>query len=658
MKSKKFGIKGIWLFCLLTICIFIFSQCSKTTSTDNDGSPVVLSITNISLPSVVDVTENGDMFLTARGFDIGDEVIVTSTEDSNVEYVLPLKAVTTQSGTITLPSGFSAGNYRLAVRRGERTVVLGAVQIRIVVHIPDRAGMNVKGQVAANGVGIPNAVVSDGFEVTVTDAKGIYYLKSEKKNGYVFISIPGNYEVARDGNIPQFFKRFASTQVPIVERMDFVLQPVNNEKHIVLAMADLHLAARTRDLAQFESGFLPDANQTIESYTNQGYKVYGLTLGDLAWESYWYSNKFALPEYVVQMNRINCPVFNTIGNHDHDPYYADDWYAENAYRHNLGPNYYSFNLGDIHYVVLDNTEYINTGGSVGVMGDRSYNALISEEQLAWLKKDLATIQDKSKPLVVAMHIPLLNAPGIDANGNETQGSVRVSGGTRLINEILVPFSDVHVFSGHSHINWAKQYGDNLIEHNIGAVSATWWWTGYHTDNHICKNGAPGGYAIINRTNNDFSWYYKGIGFEKDYQFRTYDLNEIHITAANFAPNATDAVLAPYVWDYAVPNKKNEILVNVWGYDPEWNIEILEGGTSLPVTRVTGRDPLHIISYNIERIKAGSTPTSSFVTSAPRHLFKATASSANSTVQINVTDRFGNVYRETMTRPKTFSYSIK
>lgn len=655
-----YKIKRGWLLYLLLGCTLIFSQCSKTKSPDSDHAAVVLSITNVSLSSSIDVAENGDVVLTARGFEVGDEIVMTSVEDSKIEYVLPLKAVTAQSGTITLPSGFSSGNYRLVVRRNGRTAALGTMRIQIanIVEISDKTGMNVKGQVASDGVGIPNVVVSDGIEVTITDAQGIYYLNSTKKHGYVFISIPGNYEVDQEGNLPQFFRRFTSSQLSVIERMDFRLTPVNNQKHVVLAMADLHLAARTNDIFQFEKGFLPDANQTISTYKSQGYQVYGLTLGDLSWESYWYSNNFALPEYVAQMNRVNCPIFNTMGNHDHDPYYANDWYAGNTWRSNIGPTYYSFNLGDIHYVVLDNTEYINAGASVGFIGDRSYNALIPDEQLEWLQKDLAAIQDKSKPLVIAMHIPLLNAPTINADGVESQGGVRVSGGTRLINEVLAPFSDVHVFSGHSHINWHKQYGPNLIEHNVGAVCATWWWTGYYGANHICKDGTPGGYAIINRNNDDFTWLYKSIGFDQDYQFRAYDLNEIHITAAQFAPNTTDETIAPYIWTYGEPHNDNEILVNVWGYDLEWNVEIMEEGTPLHVSRVASRDPLHILSYNIERIKNGSTPNGTFITSTQRHLFRAKATQPTSTVEIKVTDRFGNIYTETMTRPKAFHYSMK
>ena len=41
-------------------------------------------------------------------------------------------------------------------------------------------------------------MVSDGTEVTVTDDKGIYELKSAKKWGYVFISVPSGYEVAAE----------------------------------------------------------------------------------------------------------------------------------------------------------------------------------------------------------------------------------------------------------------------------------------------------------------------------------------------------------------------------------------------------------------------------------------------------------------------------
>ena len=83
--------------------------------------------------------------------------------------------------------------------------------------------------------------------------------------------------------------------------------------------------------------------------------------------------------------------------------------------------------------------------------------------------------------------------------------------------------------------------------------------------------------------------------------------------------------------------------------------LFRSGTPLTVTRVTALDPLHIISYEAKRLNAGATPTSSFVTGNTSHMFKVTASGPATTLVITVTDRFGIVYTETMTRPKAFSY---
>lgn len=95
-----------------------------------------------------------------------------------------------------------------------------------------------------------------------------------------------------------------------------------------MVLGDMHLASRNNDIEQFQKGFLVDVNQTIQSYENNGTKVYGLTLGDMTWEAYWYQNNYSLGDYVSQMNKINTTVFNTMGNHDNDPYVANDWYDE------------------------------------------------------------------------------------------------------------------------------------------------------------------------------------------------------------------------------------------------------------------------------------------------------------------------------------------
>lgn len=70
------------------------------------------------------------------------------------------------------------------------------------------------------------------------------------------------------------------------------------------------------------------------------------------------------------------------------------------------------------------------------------------------------------------------------------------------------------------------------------------------------------------------------------------------------------------------------------------------------------DPLHIISYEAIRLNVGSAPTSSFVTSKTAHMFKAKASGTASPILIKVTDRFGNIYTETMSMPKDFVLTMR
>lgn len=622
---------------------------------DNKNS---LNISGVSIPSSLEVVRGNQTTLTGKGFKVGDTIKLVSSNNQTA-FSGAVIEVTSNSFTFSIPEDIQSHTYTISVVRGANSLTLGKLFINVVANtdIPDVKGKNIKGVVYCNGEGIANVTVSDGFEVTTTDAQGRYYLASLKKTGFVFISLPGNYEVPLVGKAPQFFKR-VSNSINAVEQKDFSLLEANNENHVVLALADWHLANRNNDLEQFTTKVLPDINDTIKKYAAEGSKVYALTLGDLTWDTYWYKNNFGLNEYVPYMNKIETPVFNLIGNHDNDPYYANDWDAETKYRDVLGPTYYSFNLGNVHYVVLDSIEYINSGGSQGNVGSRNYNERLTNTQLEWLKKDLATLTDKTTPIVLAMHTPLYNQPSLDAQENEIN-SLNLHNGNSLIN-ILEGFTTVHIMSGHTHINYTVEATPNIIDHNTAALCATWWWTGRngYANNHICKDGSPGGYGVWNIKGTDIKWLYKSIGYQEDYQFRTYDVNSIHITAAKYAPNTSQTLLSDYADDYASASANNDVLINVWGYDSKWKIEVTENNQALQVVRVKAKDPLHIISYEALRLNAGATPTSAFVTNKTPHFFKVTAAAPDSTLMIKVTDRFGRVFTETMERPKALTLEMQ
>jgi hypothetical protein len=661
-KPKYFKLtRRVFIASLLPIA----AACKKSETPKPDPGPGgnpqpgKLQITGLKIPTTIFADQQTEVKIAGKGFLEGDVLIWSLVTGASTQYTINIKQILADEIVLTLPENMISGNFRLTAKRSTETLLLGTTNVELVfnANIPDKAGMTIKGVVHVQGVGLANVVVSDGTEVTKTDSNGIYYLPSNKSNGYVFISVPGNHEVDSDRSLPLFFKVLTQA-ASSVDTKDFKLTAVNNTNHVVLAMTDLHLAKRTDDIAQFERGFLPDATAVIQSYKNAGTKVYGLTMGDLTWDGYWYANNYFLSDYLNIISKLNTTIYNVMGNHDNDPYYANDRNAENAFRKIVGPPYYSFNLGNVHYVVLDNVEYINTGGAQGVLGERNYNGKIISSQMDWLRKDLAMIEDKSTPVIVAMHIQLNNNPSVNAAGTPTS-SLRLSNSAEFI-AAFSAFTNVNILTGHTHVNYAWENSPSMMEHNTAAVCATWWWTGNngYAGNHICKDGSPGGYSIWEVNNRDMKWQYKSIGYENDYQFRAYDLNKCHITATAFAPASTDALLKPYAMEYATASAENEILINVWGFDEKWKVEVTENGNPLAVRRVSALDPLHIISYEAKRLNVNATPTEDFVTSKTGHMFKAKASNATNTLVIKVTDRFGRVYTENMIRPKALTYLMK
>ena len=564
-----------------------------------------------------------------------------------------ITSVTEKNFTIALYKGIVSGLYNVYIQRGNSKKLMGTMDLTVSYTTPPaeddkeivvKEGNNVYGVVSCDGKGVAGVVVSDGYEVVQTDSDGVYQFKSDKYHGYVFISVPSGYEAVSEGVFPMIHQQLAKSKDQ-VERVDFPLvQAPGQENHTMLIFGDMHMANRTSDARQF-SDFTADVNEYLASFA--GRKTYAMTMGDMTWELYWVSNKYAFDEYKRDINKIKgIQVFNTIGNHDHEMAEGlkGDFSTVARYKKTIAPTYYSFNIGNVHYVVIDDIECTNTGK--GDAASRQYNDAVVQEQLEWLKKDLSFVS-KATPLVITMHAPLYN-DSENASLNNADA----------FEDIIKHHSEVHVWTGHTHkmYNVDKLATKNIFEHNAGAVCATWWWTGNWTQGiHIAQDGAPGGYTIMDVQGTEFKWQFKSTYHDVGHQFRTYDRNSMTLTSDLFVDSGKSASDKKKFEDEAKEWKEassaNYVYINVWNYDSQWTIEVKENGTSLDVERVSGKDPLHLIAYN------GKSPSGGFGTSTTKHLFRVQASSATSTLDIKVTDRFGNVYTETMKRPKAFSFDI-
>ena len=257
--------------------------------------------------------------------------------------------------------GFGPGVYSVYHQRGSTRSKKGSMEI-IVKYAGDEEvkpaeGSTVYGKVSCDGTGIQGVVVSDGVEVVKTDAKGVYQLKSKKYHGYVFVSTPSGYEPVTNGILPKFHAMLKSSPTT-VERVDFQLKKADGqENHRVLMLGDIHLANRTDDRRQFKD-FVKDINAAVAATSG---KVYAMTLGDMTWDLYWLVNDYSFKEYLKDASDIKgVMIYNTIGNHDHSMYYMGDFDTVKDYKENIGPTYYSFNIGKVHYVVLDDVECTNS----------------------------------------------------------------------------------------------------------------------------------------------------------------------------------------------------------------------------------------------------------------------------------------------------------
>lgn len=643
----------------LLLALIAVSQLFACGGSDDEKTPADNFDVQFTVPGSVDVTEGGECTFAVSGG--GKSPLTTDTfileSDAGISYVCPIVNTSSDSFTVRLADGCETGYYKVFVKRDARKKSFGRIYINIVEDIdfkPD-AGTTVYGIVSSAGVGVENVVVSDGAEVTVTNEKGIYQLKSAKKWGYVFISVPSGYEVPSVGVLPQFHRALKNS-ADVVERADFKLEKVDGQdSYKIFMLGDMHLANRTGDLGQFAQ-FTSDLTDYMTRH--KGEKMYALTLGDMTWDLYWYSNSYYFPQYLNTVNSQikNLQIFHTMGNHDNDFQTRSDYDAAVKYVDQICPTYYSFNIGKVHYVVMDDIDCSSYNGSTS----RNYVKSLSAEQLDWLAKDLSHVA-KTTPVVVAMHAQVFypTTSGFKIDHDQVN--------TLRLFDILDGYT-VRFVTGHTHklFNVTPDApivdGHNFREYNSGSVCASWWWSGNLTPGiHIGTDGTPGGYGIWDVTGTDFQCLYKSTGWPEEYQFRSYDLNNVHFSMADvpLMPSDISASVKNAYMQYvnAYPqNNDNEVLINIWNWNSDWTLSVVdEKRKTLPYTEVWAYDPLHIAALSVKRFNnAKLTQTPSFITDKFTHFFKVKADDADTDLVITVKDEFGNEWTENMQRPKAFS----
>lgn len=597
-----------------------------TTTLDVD---ILRLVRNVRLEAAYAVDRGEVLALAGEGFAEGDRIRFAAAGQSGSEAEI---IAFDQAGiTLKLPAALASGAWEVWIDRGAESQLLGTTQLTVSpferidpASLPE--GTNLYGRVYAGSDPLEGVVVSDGLKVVKTNAEGVWSIASDRASGTVFVSLPRGYEAAAEGPVPQFYHLLAEG----CDRYDFALTPTGSDDYVLLATADIQIDNADRlmvpqsSLMSCRKQFVPDFQKTIAELG--GRKTYALSVGDMIFDKNTYLYGFGFPEYRALIGEMGIPFFHAIGNHDYDRYVAGDFATKEPYRRHLGPTYYSVNLGEVHCIALDNVRIDNNGALEGVFGDGFYVAELSARQLEWLEADLATVEDKSAPLMIWMHVPLTSCRQLNPSLNPGFRSAQA-----LVDR-LQGFTDVLVLSGHWHNNHTGTVPGNpaIREHNLGSVCGSIWYNvkGFNGGQEYgaATDGTPMGYGVYEIGGRSLRWSYKACDLAADRAFTAYDMN--------LQPHKDKTVA-------------NEILVNVWGgWDPAWKVEILENGTPLAVGREMRRDPGYLrYIEEVYRPSGDDMSKSAATAQTTPHMFSAVTTAPDSPVLIRVTDRFGKVYTQ-------------
>lgn len=402
--------------------------------------------------------------------------------------------------------------------------------------------------------------VSNGRQIVQTDAQGRYELPVTDDT-ILFVIKPSGYRTPHSADmLPRFYYvhkphgspahyRYAGAAPtgPLPPSVDFPLYPQEEpERFRAIMFAD------PQPRTQAEVDYM--MHDVLEELIGTDAK-FGVTLGDIMFD-----NLDLLESHNGAIALLGIPWYNVLGNHDLNMEAAHDHLSDETFERVFGPPYYSFDYGPVHFLVLDDVEWISE------TAEPKYQGGLSDAQLAFIERDLSLIPE-DQLVVLMMHIPI----------NIIQTDAR-----QRLYRLIEPRPFCMSIAGHEHFHEHRFLrakdgwrGAKPHHHVVNVTVSGNWWGGMKDERGIphttMADGAPNGYSIMTFQGREYQLEYRAAGRPANYQMNI---------------DAPDEISS---------GKPLPVWVNVFNGSEESTVEVSVGeqGEWLPLVRCAACDPDYI-----------------------------------------------------------------
>ena len=288
----------------------------------------------------------------------------------------------------------------------------------------------IRGQVRAGGRGVGGVGITDGVTTVATDRDGRYTLVAAPGTQFVSIRLPAGFgiPVQRTGTAQLHQAILPDNRGEAEASFTLERLPVDDVRHVFLLLADPQ-TQNALEVGRLHAETVPDVQGTVSALWDRN--VFGVACGDIMFD-----DLTLYPEYERAVTAMGVPFFQVVGNHDLDFAGRTDETSVATFESRFGRGYYSFDRGEVHYVVLDDVLWFGS----------DYVGYLDGRQLAWLAGDLALIE-RGRTVVVFLHIPVASTRPERLGGAKAMPAERVQNPEALY-RLLEPYR-AHILSGHT-----------------------------------------------------------------------------------------------------------------------------------------------------------------------------------------------------------------